>query len=92
MKFINGFKSYRETYFQFATMIQHFLDSLSLEDYEKIARTNTIVSTKEYHGFASLEDLCHEWTVEFEKEHKGEEWIELDWYDTLEEFFMNKNK
>lgn len=31
------------------------------------------------------------WAHEFEALHKGEQWEELDWYDTIEEFLNTKS-
>lgn len=86
--FPNGFQNYIETFFHLSGMIQ--------DNYEKNWNNDNLMNpVKEAQGFGGHMALCElakEWTAEFEKKYEDEEWIELDWYGSLEAFFDEKNK
>jgi hypothetical protein len=86
-QFINGFTSWIETYYQLATMMQSHLDN----NWQNSEVITPVKLTQDLHGSAQLAHLAKEWTDKFEQMHEGEPWEEIEWFETLEEFFAEMN-
>ncbi len=79
-QFPNGFISWKETYFEVVAHLMTTTDkkgSISQVAYENGGR-------------GLLYSIALELTDEFEQLHKGEEWIDLDFFDTIDAFLKEK--
>jgi len=72
-------QSFLETFFQFST------------NWDNSDVKSEVKTVQSLHGHMALCELAKEWTTEFEDRYKDQDWEDLDWYDTLEEFFESKN-
>ena len=85
-KFPNGFKQWRETYYE----VVQYINSLE----EGYVKNGTIVEdVRENEGTSGLYDLADKWTDEFETIHKDTEWESesVGMLETLEQFLDLKN-
>lgn len=80
-QFPNGFPSWHETHFEITGWL---LDKRRIQN----SLSNRTVMTA---GFNGLKDLAKDLTNEFETLHKGEQWIDKDWYDEIDEFLKKKD-
>lgn len=81
--FPNGFQSWRETHY---LIVEFFTQCIKNEE------AGIIKDTSETEGTPGLFSLAAEWTNEFEKIYEGQDWSELEYYETAEDFCTQKNK
>ena len=84
-KFPNGFKSWRNTYYE---MTQAITLKLCDEDMEE---DSALYERLEEEGTEGMYDNAEELTDEFEKEYKGAIWgADFDYYETIENFLNTR--
>ena len=85
--FPNGFESWYETFYEIVSSIEYILNNSTFNNNHPI---------DEYYansGSGAMYELAKNWTDEFEAKYKGVAWGEdLEWLDTLNEFFVTKAK
>lgn len=81
----NGEISYLETHFLIVEFIVAKRKDIDL------LPASEIKTAYEDGGTKGLWPLAQQWTDEFEERYKGEDWEELDFYDTIEAFCEEKN-
>lgn len=84
---MNITESWLETFFHLTCEIQSNYDENWNTD-----QITEVKTTQSLYGHTGLFDLAKQWTNEFEAAHKNTNWEETDFYETLEEFFNEKNK
>lgn len=75
-KFPNGITDYLETHHEVVAYLTSTVDN----------KGSLAFQTKRDWGAGGLYELAEKLTDEFEKKHKGEEWIEKDYFVELEKF------
>lgn len=80
-KFPNGFQSWQETHFEIVGAVTLFVE----KEYKP-----KITAALKASGQKGLMILCEELTDKFESQYKGEEWIDKDWYDTVDAFLATE--
>jgi hypothetical protein len=88
-KFPNGFDDWHETHFEIVgSMFTHM-------NQDEDAIPNILSLTETMQGLGGLYDLAHDWTTEFEQEHKGKQWgvdDETDYRGAIDEFLDKRYK
>ena len=74
--FPNGFTNWLETSIEITVGLVRAIDKDLIELY----------------GRGGLWEAVEEYTDEFEKLYEGELWIDKEWFDTLDDFILNKIK
>ena len=83
----NGLTSWYETFYEIASSIEYIIH------YTGITPDHPIVNYYQDNGSGAMYELAKDWTNEFEAKYKDTIWGEdLDWLDTLNEFFVTKAK
>jgi hypothetical protein len=83
-EFVNGFTSWHETHFE----VVDFLTRERLKE----PMEGKALEVQESQGTGGFYELAEQWTDEFELKYKGVEWgVELEYFDTIEEFLKIKN-
>jgi len=88
-KFPNGFDDWHETHFEIVASIQTHMN----QDEDSVP--NILGMTEMMQGLGGLYELAHDWTCEFEQEHKGKQWgidDETEYREAIDEFLDNKYK
>jgi len=88
-KFPNGFDDWHETHFEIVASIQAHMN----QDEDSVP--NILGMTEMMQGLGGLYELAHDWTCEFEQEHKGKQWgidDETEYREAIDEFLDNKYK
>ncbi len=88
--FPNGFKNWRESFYEFVEKITLHINFLSgFESNETIE--DIVIKTKDNLGTTGLYDLAELWTDEFELINKDRKWCG-EFLDEIQEFFDKKIK
>jgi hypothetical protein len=82
--FINGFQSWKETFYEVTSYITSFVMSNQGEDSE-IGRVHYS------QGTTGLYQLAEEWADEFEQTNKKTDWEGADFWETIEAWLNVKN-
>jgi len=80
--FPNGFSSWQETHFE-------IVQAITLE-YIQDKRTGLVAYRHEAQGIGGLYELAEEMTDLFEAIHEGEEWSDMGYLETLENWLNEK--
>jgi hypothetical protein len=81
-KFPNGFNSWMETFYECVEFITHTKNRNMPGRVERTGNSG---------GTAALNQLAEEWADEFEKLHKGQDWTDADYFETIADFLAEKN-
>ena len=77
--FPNGLTSYLETYYE----VVDFITATRLGENGSCKRLEQVESSI---GHGGLWELAQELTDKFEQQHKDEEWVDKDWFETINDF------
>lgn len=88
----DSFTEYLETHYLIVEFIEETLN-LYFDCNNAFYEVESYI-TKDYtqRGTGSKFEMARQWTDEFQEKYKDEDWLENDWYDTLEVFLNEKNK
>jgi len=76
----NGFVSYQETFLEVTSELLYLCDVLG----------HPVREMRLMKGKMSISALASNLTAEFEKEYKGETWVNKDFYETIETFIGDR--
>ncbi len=82
-KFPNGIASYLETHFEITSFISNELRKDTTE-------YSGITTVAENQGSGGIYELVEDLTDEFEALHSDNDWIEMEFLETLEQFVHDK--
>jgi hypothetical protein len=82
--FPNGFYNWLETYYDLLQMI--FLDTM---DANSSNWNKVLADAYLNNGHYAFNELCSEWTDEFEEKYRDQEW-DGEYMDELEKFYKSK--
>jgi hypothetical protein len=87
--FPNGLTSYLETYYEVVDFISLYLSGTNIL-YGINGSSNKIESLHNSVGHGGLWELAKELTDKFELQYTDEEWIDRDWFETIEDFLKKE--
>jgi hypothetical protein len=80
--FPNGFDNWQETHYEIVSEISFRVHGSMINN-----KLDAILETQ---GRVGLYDLAKELTNKFENLYKGEDWIELDYFEAIDEFLRKE--